>query len=418
MIREKWEALTGLERGFILWAMVCSFLISFNYAIVRPVSNAVFLTAYSSFWFPYAWLAAVPLNLVVVSLYNKYLPRLGCFKMFLSVAGSVTFISLFAALCLKRVSWLPFFFYIWKEVYILLMFQQLWSVIHSTISIVKAKYLYGILFGVGALGSLTGSLVPSFFAVKVGSEALLLTNLPLFVLLCYAYYCLLQYTPQGLDLKIEDPERKSSVSALKHGIYLITKSKFLIFILLIVTFMQISSTLIDFQFNHFLERTIPTQDLRTQYTGRLLAVIHSITFVLQFVGSFLLVHFLGIRKSHVLIPVFLCLNALGFLFFPVFAMISFSYLTIKCFDFSLFGVIKEMLYIPLEKDEKFRAKAIIDVFAYRAAKAFASFLILGLQLLAVNQVQLLLSWTGVCVFAVWCLMAKQMLKDYESVTAS
>jgi ATP/ADP translocase len=36
---------------------------------------------------------------------------------------------------------------------------------------------------------------------------------------------------------------------------------------------------------------------------------------------------------------------------------------------SLFGVIREMLYVPLQLDEKFRAKAIIDVFAYRTSKA-------------------------------------------------
>ena len=36
-----------------------------------------------------------------------------------------------------------------------------------------------------------------------------------------------------------------------------------------------------------------------------------------------------------------------------------------------------MLYIPLKADEKFRARAVIDVFAHRSSKAFSSVLIIG-----------------------------------------
>ena len=41
-------------------------------------------------------------------------------------------------------------------------------------------------------------------------------------------------------------------------------------------------------------------------------------------------------------------------------------------DKDVFNILKEMLYVPLKTDEKFKAKAIIDIFAYRSAKAFAS----------------------------------------------
>jgi AAA family ATP:ADP antiporter len=423
MIKEKFTALrreltslTSTEKVFILCAMLCSFLISADYAIVRPVSNSVFISAYSSAWFPYAWLAAVPLNLIVVALYNKYLPRLGCFKMFLSFGGVVTAVAIFSACFLKQIPWLPFFFYIWKEVYIMLMFQQLWSVIHTTISLERAKYLYGILFGVGALGSVTGSMIPSFLAVKMGSESLLLANLPIFLLLIGAYFYLTQITTPH-NLKIEDQTNRMPAGALKHGIQLILRSKLLLFILLIVIFMQVSSSLIEYQFNHFLERTIAEKDLRTQYIARILVMVHSATLALQFFGSFLLIQFLGIRRSHFVLPMLLCLNSIGCLFFPAFAMISLSYITIKCFDFSLFGVIKEMLYIPLQPDEKFRAKAVIDVFAYRAAKAVASFLILAFQILAIVEIQSFLSWTSILIFVIWCVTAARMLRGAPILTS-
>ena len=74
------------ERLFILFAMACGFFITDEYAIIRPVSNAVFITAYGSKALPWAWIAVVPLSFLAVALYNKYLPRLGCMRMFVLTA--------------------------------------------------------------------------------------------------------------------------------------------------------------------------------------------------------------------------------------------------------------------------------------------------------------------------------------------
>ena len=128
-----------------------------------------------------------------------------------------------------------------------------------------------------------------------------------------------------------------------------------------------------------------------------------ITVSLQLFGSFLLVHFLGLRGSHLFIPAILGLGALGVLSLPSFAMISFAFLTIKCFDTSLFGIIKEMLYIPLKKEEKFQAKSIIDVFVYRSAKAVAALFISILQIISSSPS--ILSWGAVTLFGLWFWLA-------------
>jgi AAA family ATP:ADP antiporter len=417
MIRKELATFTSSERFFILFAMLCSFFISSEYAIIRPASNAVFLTAYGSSAFPYAWLATVPLNLLLVALYNTYLPKLGCFKMFASTAVAVIAINSFCALFLDRISWLPFVFYLWKEVYIMLMFQQLWSVIHSTISFGKAKYLYGFIFGVGALGAMTGSILPGFFAVKLGSESLLFATLPIYFGLALCYYFALRQTKEGVGMKLDDEKQKTTLNAFFHGMKMIASSRYLTFILLIVVLMQLSSTLIDFQFNSVLEKTILQKDLRTQYTGRILGCVHAATISLQLVGSFLLVHFLGMRRSHLLIPLLLCLNSVAFSFFPIFGVISFAYISIKSCDFSLFGIIKEMLYIPLKPDEKFRAKAVIDVFAYRSSKAIASALILGLQVFWGSSFLTILNWGSIALFVLWMGIVVALLKEPATAVA-
>jgi AAA family ATP:ADP antiporter len=376
-------------------------LISAEYAIIRPVSNSLFLTAYGSSALPFAWIAVVPLNLLIVALYNQYLPRVGCFKMFVWVGSLTVCIQLFCSFWIHQFTSLPFLFYLWKEVYIMLMFQQLWSVIHVTVAFKQARYLYGLFFALGALGATLGSMVPGFLAVKMGSESLLLATLPIYLLLGLCYYCALKQTKEGPTLHLNEEKKHTSIEAFVHGVKLITSSRYLLVILLLVTFMQVSSTLIDFQFNRFLEEKIVGTDLRTQYTGRILSVVHTLTLSFQLFGSFLFIHYLGVKRTHLLIPLLLCINGLAFQCFPLFGMISFAYISIKSSDFSLFTILKELLYNPLKPDEKFRAKAVIDVFAHRSSKALASLLILGLQALFGLQFISYLNWGGIALFFLW-----------------
>jgi ATP/ADP translocase len=164
-----------------------------------------------------------------------------------------------------------------------------------------------------------------------------------------------------------------------------------------------------------LEQQIPDKDLRTEYSGRILGIVNLTTTALQCFGTFLLVHFLGLRGSHFFIPLTLCLNACSYLIFPFFGTISFCYVSIKSFDFSVFGVVKEMLYIPLKVDEKFRAKAVIDVFAYRSCKAFAALLILSFQALRDFPILPVLTVGCIGIFLLWAFVVFKLFKQYDPV---
>lgn len=400
------EALSKKERLFLVFAMLSCFCISAEYAIVRPVSSSLLISNYSSSILPYAWLLTVPLNFLLVFLYNRYLPKTGILPMFFLISSAVVAGSVSMALIGSQISLLSFLFYLWKEVYILLMFQQLWSMIHTTIATEKAKYLYGVLFGVGGIGGILGSFVPGFFAVSFGSESLLYLTIPLYIVLGFAF--VLAYKESALVSKNLEPKRDLSTKTLFEGFTLISRSKVLIYILCTVFFMQLASALTELQFTSFLEKTVMGKDLRTQYCGKIMGIANVATTFLQFVGTFLILHVLGLKKSHFAVPLFLGCNALGVLFFPVFGMVSYSYIMCKAVDFSLFGVIREMLYIPLSTDEKFRAKAVIDVFVHRSSKAFASFFVFFVQFFITSSLFPYLSTAVVFLFLGWLFLVFRM----------
>lgn len=401
--------LTGTQRIFIFCAMICGFCITADYGIVRPVSNSIFLTAHGTDLFPYAWLAIIPLNFLLVELYNRFLARLGVFKMFLSIVISIAVVNTFCAIFMAKIPFLSFFFYVWKEIYVMLLFQQLWSVIHSTIQMGQAKFLYGLVFAFGGLGGIVGSILPSFCAVSMGSPNLLFASLPLFAALTISFIYLLRYS----SVTKEDSTTQKPISNFWQGIGVIRNSKYLSFILIIVLLMQVATTLIYYQFNTMLEMSIPEQDLRTEYCGRVLGIVNIMTVFFQLFGSFLLIHYFGLKRSHLFLPLILCFNAFGSIIFPSFAMISVAFITIKAFDFSLFGVLKEMLYIPLKQEEKFQAKSIIDVFAYRSAKGLAACLILAFQFFGIIKMIDCMTWVSLSLLIIWSVTVYKMFQLKE-----
>ena len=412
-IKSELQNYSNSEKLSVLCAMVCSFCITSGYAITRPATSSIFIAKYTAGFLPYVWLIALPLNFIVVSLYNHFLPILGCFRFFLLTLVPTMGLDLFSALFLVKFPFFSLILHIWKEIYVMLMFQQLWSIIHSKTKMSRAKYLYGFLFGIGGFGTLFGSLVPSLFATKVGSESILFFSLPIYLIYIIAYHFFLRKSDFLKSQKRDQKIGKLKTNAFE-GFSLIGTSRVLTFILLLVILMQVSSTLMDYQFSHFVQEKIPDKDLRTQFYGRFWGLIGTTKLFLQFIASFVLAQFLGLRVSHLLIPIIFFFNAIGYLIFPTLSMISYSFFIIKTFDHSIFNILKEMLYVPLKMDEKFKAKAVIDVFAYRSSKAVASVLIIFLQLFFSSQALPILPWIQTLLFSIWVSLVFFLLRPKKT----
>jgi AAA family ATP:ADP antiporter len=398
------------EKFFLFCVMLSVFAVSCEYGITRPASNGLLLTYFSAQMIPWIWLATVPLNLLVVMLYNRYLGKIGPVKMLGIVALLTILINATAGIVTPYFpSWILFQF-VWKDIYVLLMFKQVWSLIHSSSIAAKAKIFYGVIYAMGTVGAICGSLVSGFFAVEIGSQQLLFFTLPIYLVFFLGYRKAVQLQ-QASNLCAPLEEIRETTRA-SEGFGIIRRSPFLISVLCLVLLMQSSVGLMEFQFNSYLEHHITELDLRTQYMGRMLSLMNVGSGLLQLVGAGAMVHLLGVRGSHMALPLMLLMSAVGLMIAPSFALISFSFVFTKAIDFSLFGILREMLYIPLKTEEKFQAKAVIDVFVHRSAKAVVSIGILALNFFAGKE---LLSWVSPAaagVFVLWLAVVWFSLRRY------
>jgi ATP/ADP translocase len=83
-------------------------------------------------------------------------------------------------------------------------------------------------------------------------------------------------------------------------------------------------------------------------------------------------------------------------------------------DYSVFRGAKELLYIPLSFDCRYRAKELIDVFGYRFGKGGMSMLIVLLQRAKVPLVEPTMGLVAASAAAVWAVLTIPLGKGYAT----
>src|SRR5262249_53051195 len=80
---------------------------------------------------------------------------------------------------------------------------------------------------------------------------------------------------------------------------------------------------------------------------------------------------LGVKVALSFLPVSIFFTSLGFLIFPVLAMATAMSSITNAISYSINQSSKDALYTPTPRDAIYKAKAFIDMFVQRFAKAFA-----------------------------------------------
>ena len=155
------------QKKFLLLCLGFSFLITLDYSCLRPVSSALFITFFGAKLLPWVWLLSLPVNFFVVSIFNRIQNSIGSIKLAKLFPWLVICINFILTLSLSHNPKFSLILFIWKDLYILLMFQQLWSQIHASMGSSVNKAFYGLMYTLGALGSLCGSSIPLFLQIIV-----------------------------------------------------------------------------------------------------------------------------------------------------------------------------------------------------------------------------------------------------------
>lgn len=392
----------------VLTLYVMGFLLIFGYSFARPCIDSIYLEHYSSDTLPTAWLITAFCSIFVISLYNRINQRFSI----LSLYGwaSLLCAGILAVLLTAYFSgFVPaiFILYIWKEIYMVVLMETYWSFADMVFSISTARHTYGVAMAISSLGGVFGNLLVGPFAKSVGSKWALTSLVFMLILGFVISYC-------ARHIGDEKPEASKKKTDMGIGLKVLLQSKYLVPLAILVCTVQIVIGLIDYRFNSMLQETYVNTDMRTEILGYLHAAVNVFGISIQvFTGPILKIF--GIGNTFKTIPFLLAGFMMAFVLLPNFAIMLTVKISSKALDYSLLRGVKEILYIPLTREEKTQGKGLIDIFMYRMARGFSSLLLMSLIALGLSAFVMELALSLVII---WLVLAIIIAKRYQLLVVS
>ena len=356
-----------------LMALAAMFTLA-GYEFIRSASTVLFKSAYGAENLPLV-MAAMPLVVFLgVALYSRILTRLGPRRtLIVTSLGSGLLIFACYLLVLNGSKTITPVLYLLKELYIVLLIEQYWSYINSSLSSDGAKKLNGPITGIAGIGGAIGGTLVGVTATSWGTETmLLLASVSLIPAALVSNFTYLRYGEP------EAPPVNAQSGQMGWGLF--RENKTLAYLLAIVLISQVVSAVLDLKFQGLLSLEFHgSQDEETAFQGKFWGMLNTSVLVLQFLLVPLLMSFVSLRLIHILMPL-IHLSAISIaVISPSIITVGIAFFLFKAFDYSLFRASKEVLYVPLGYDERYRAKELIDVFGYRTGKGVSSVGIVALQ---------------------------------------
>lgn len=345
-----------------------------GYEFIRSASTVLFKSAYGAENLPLV-MALMPVVVFGgVALYGWILSQLGPRRTLLvtSLGSSLIIFACYLILLTGSKTITPVLF-LFKELYIVLLIEQYWSYINSSVQPETAKKVNGPITGIAGIGGAIGGSLVAVSAESFGTETMLL--FAAIALLPAAFVSNLTYRLHGEPLM---PPKSESHGHL--ALSLFKKNPVLISLISIVLSSQVVAAVLDFKFQSLLsEQFVGQVDKETAFQGWFWGTLNTSVLLLQFVITPLLLSFVALRWVHLMMPLIHLTAITAAIIEPSIMTVGIAFFLFKAFDYSIFRAAKEVLYVPLGFDERYRVKEVIDVFGYRTGKGGSSVVIVLLQ---------------------------------------
>ena len=321
-------------------------------------------------------------------------------------------------------------FYWFGDLYISLMLAAFFSFLHDTVDLRNAKRLYGFI----VLGAVSGGAVGSTYfrgwIEEMNNQQWLHTIIGIGVVICllaFAAGWMAKSIPHHEPKPSPNDVPKKKFNAAIEGASLVFKSRYLIAIAGIVGFYEITSEVLDYQFTAMTERFVPKEDIGSRF-GTVYAIGNIAALVVQLCFSIFAAGFPKYRIHWILLalPLAVALSSLFFIIAPILLAASLLKISDSTFAYSVNQTGRETLYNPLSRQEKYVARAFVEVFIQRTGKV-AALLIAFLVPMFLNTrneagqletnllgLQLLGGFTCIIV-AIWFYCVKIVGRKFESL---
>ncbi|NKB70806.1 MAG: MFS transporter [Candidatus Latescibacteria bacterium] len=418
----------GGEGAIVLLLTLNVFLLLSSYYIVKPVREALILAGGGAEIKSYAAAGQGLLLLVAVPIYARlasFLPR----------RRLINVVTLFFTACLAVFYMLAqvdvplgIVFFLWVGIFNLMVIAQFWSFANDVYSPEAGKRLFPIIaFGASA-GAVLGSYIAELLIGPLGVYQLMLAAGGLLLVSLLITGLVDKQEQQGSGEEGAGDEAEEEPIGSEGAFKLVLENKYLLLIALLMLLLNWVNTTGEYILGRTVQQAAAEAVAAGQagglsegeYIGRFYAsffkVVNLVGLVVQLFLVSRIIKVVGIRVGLLILPVIALGGYLILAFVPILAVVRWAKTAENATDYSLQNTVRQALFLPTTREQKYKAKQAIDTFFVRAGDVMSAVLVyIGVNWLAFNTQQFAL--VNLALVVVWLFLALKIGRGYNALTA-
>lgn len=391
------------------------FMLMAAYFVLRPVRDAM-ASDWSDTEVSFLWNIQFFLSSGVVALYSLAVSRVRFHRLIPAIYGTfaLSFLLFYlAAPLFSNPTTLEKGFYLWVTVFSLLNLSAFWSFMSDTFTQAQARRLFPFISAGASFGALVGPSIPLLFSDALGlNNLMLIAAVALLLVIPVAVYLGRARHGASEVLQSTTPRTSQAIGGTWwSGFRDVLHNRYLLGIALFILLYVFISSFVYFQQKNILADFSRTE--RTQILGGIDWIVNLLTFVFAFMLTGRMVKHVGMSLTLASVPLLLILGMGVLALAPAVTILLGIQIVRRVGNYSVTRPAREMLFSTVSKEERFKAKPVIDVVVYRGGDAVSASLFalltdgLGLGLAAVSCI-------GAGIAALWASIGFRLGRQYQS----
>ncbi len=265
-------------------------------------------------------------------------------------------------------------FFVWITVFSVFTVSVFWSFQADLYTSEQSKRLFGFIGAGGSVGAILGPAITRYLVEPIGIANLLLVSSGMLIL---AVLCAgrLETAAQAAreadpDFKAASADRQKNVGGgMFEGFSLLFKSSYLGGIGLWVFMLSFAGTMLYFVQAEVVAAYTADTGQRTQIFATIATWVGIISLVMQLTATGRIIPAIGVGKAAALLPLVFVLGFAALALAPVLFVVAAFQAAQRGTNFGISNLARESLWTVVNRNEKFKAKNIVDGTVFRAADA-------------------------------------------------
>lgn len=363
------------------WAFLYFFLLLCSYYIVRPVRDEMGIQS-GVRNLPTLFTATFLLMLAATPVFGWLAARYARQRLL-----PIVYAFFAADLCLFYLAFrggaAPAFtakaFFVWVSVFNMFVVSVFWSFMADVFSNAQAKRLFGVVAAGGSAGAIAGPFITAQSVAAVGIPNLLLVSA---ALLAATIFCI-QRLSRWADA--QDPQRTQAHGAppiggsVLAGIRLTLSSHYLGGIACYVLLLVLLGTFLYLQQQTIVAAQITDSAARTALFANIDFYVNIAVLLIELFVTARLMAGLGVAALLSLLPLLSLFGYMVLIVAPLLAVLIAFAATRRAVEYAIARPVREVLFTVVDREQKYKAKNLIDTVVVRGGDAGSAWLMSALQ---------------------------------------